>query len=262
MSADAPGTTPASAPPSAFQAPRGVPDYLPPTSATFLAVRDTLSQAARLAGYSHVELPVFEDTALYARGVGESTDVVSKEMYSFADRGGRSVTLRPEGTAGVARSVIEHGLDRGGLPVKLRYAGPFFLKHILDALDNTRGEPGREAHAIAFVYAIAAFACSLLKIQADLQHLYFGRRAGTRVRTELMVAIYDKALKRKDFSSVTKKEDGRNNASNAGSGQVLNLMSADVTLVSNTVSAVYMVYRSKLELYQAYSGPDQYSSAI
>ena len=69
---------------------------------------------------------MFEDTGLFARGVGESTDVVSKEMYTFADRGDRSVTLRPEGTAGVVRSVIEHGLDRGGLPVKLRYAGPFF----------------------------------------------------------------------------------------------------------------------------------------
>ena len=69
---------------------------------------------------------MFEDTGLYARGVGESTDVVSKEMYTFADRGDRSVTLRPEGTAGVVRAVIEHGLDRAGLPVKLRYAGPFF----------------------------------------------------------------------------------------------------------------------------------------
>ena len=78
--------------------------------------------------------------------------------------------------------------------IVLGYAGPFFLKHILDALDNTRGEPGREARAIAFVYAIAAFACSLLKIQVDLQHLYFGRRAGTRVQTELMVTIYDKGL--------------------------------------------------------------------
>ena len=70
--------------------------------------------------------PIFEDTALFARGVGESTDVVSKEMYTFADRGDRSVTLRPEGTAGVMRAVIEHGLDRGPLPVKLCYAGPFF----------------------------------------------------------------------------------------------------------------------------------------
>ncbi len=111
---------------SDFQAPKGVPDYLPPDSAEFVAVRDGLLNVARLAGYGHIELPVFEDTALFARGVGESTDVVSKEMYTFADRGDRSVTLRPEGTAGVMRAVIEHGLDRGALPAKLRYSGPFF----------------------------------------------------------------------------------------------------------------------------------------
>jgi histidyl-tRNA synthetase len=109
-----------------FSAPKGVPDYLPPDSAQFVAVRDGLLAAARRAGYGDVELPIFEDTALFARGVGESTDVVSKEMYTFADRGDRSVTLRPEGTAGVVRAVIEHGLDRGALPVKLCYAGPFF----------------------------------------------------------------------------------------------------------------------------------------
>jgi histidyl-tRNA synthetase len=103
-----------------------VPDYVPPTSAAFVAVRDGLLEAARRAGYGDLELPIFEDTALFARGVGESTDVVSKEMYTFADRGDRSVTLRPEGTAGVVRAVIEHGLDRGPLPVKLCYAGPFF----------------------------------------------------------------------------------------------------------------------------------------
>jgi histidyl-tRNA synthetase len=111
---------------SAFSAPKGVPDYVPPDSAQFVAVRDGLLAAARLAGYRDIELPIFEDTALFARGVGESTDVVSKEMYTFADRGDRSVTLRPEGTAGVVRAVIEHGLDRGALPVKLCYAGPFF----------------------------------------------------------------------------------------------------------------------------------------
>ncbi len=111
---------------SQFQAPKGVPDYLPPESAEFVAVRDGLLGAARCAGYGDIELPIFEDTALFARGVGESTDVVSKEMYTFADRGDRSVTLRPEGTAGVMRAVIEHGLDRGALPVKLCYAGPFF----------------------------------------------------------------------------------------------------------------------------------------
>ncbi|NKS73853.1 histidine--tRNA ligase [Rhodococcus hoagii] len=111
---------------STFSAPKGVPDYVPPQSAEFVAVRDGLTRAARLAGYGHIELPIFEDTGLFARGVGESTDVVSKEMYTFADRGDRSVTLRPEGTAGVMRAVIEHGLDRGQLPVKLSYAGPFF----------------------------------------------------------------------------------------------------------------------------------------
>lgn len=111
---------------TAFAAPKGVPEYVPPASAGFDHVRATLLNAADRAGYGLIELPVFEDTGLYARGVGESTDVVSKEMYTFADRGDRSVTLRPEGTAGVVRSVIEHGLDRVGLPVKLRYAGPFF----------------------------------------------------------------------------------------------------------------------------------------
>jgi histidyl-tRNA synthetase len=97
---------------TAFSGPKGVPDYVPPDSAQFVAVRDGLLGAARRAGYADIELPIFEDTALFARGVGESTD--------------RSVTLRPEGTAGVVRAVIEHGLDRGALPVKLCYAGPFF----------------------------------------------------------------------------------------------------------------------------------------
>jgi histidyl-tRNA synthetase len=107
-------------------APKGVPEYLPPVSAAWLAIKDTLARQATLSGYGYIELPVFEETALYVRGVGESTDVVSKEMYTFTDRGGRSLTLRPEGTAGVIRSVIEHNLDRGPLPVKLWYAGPFF----------------------------------------------------------------------------------------------------------------------------------------
>jgi histidyl-tRNA synthetase len=73
-----------------------------------------------------MELPVFEDTNLFSRGVGESTDVVAKEMYTFEDRGGRSITLRPEGTAGVMRAVIEQNLDRGQLPVKVWYSGQYF----------------------------------------------------------------------------------------------------------------------------------------
>jgi histidyl-tRNA synthetase len=109
-----------------FSAPKGVPEYLPPESVSFLAVRDTLAEPAKRAGYGYLEMAVFEETGLFVRGVGESTDVVSKEMYTFQDRGGRSLTLRPEGTASVVRAVIEHKLDRGQLPVKLWYAGPFF----------------------------------------------------------------------------------------------------------------------------------------
>jgi histidyl-tRNA synthetase len=109
-----------------FTAPKGVPEYFPPRSAAFLAVREALSAPAQHAGYEYVELAVFEDTGLFVRGVGESTDVVSKEMYTFTDRGDRSLSLRPEGTAGVMRMVVEQRLDKGALPIKLWYAGPFF----------------------------------------------------------------------------------------------------------------------------------------
>ena len=109
-----------------IQAPKGVSEYVPPQSRKFESVREALLKPARNAGYELIELPVFEDTELFTRGVGESTDVVSKEMYTFEDRGGRSITLRPEGTAGVMRAVIEHGLDRGQLPSKLYYSGAFF----------------------------------------------------------------------------------------------------------------------------------------
>ena len=109
-----------------ISAPKGVSEYTPPRSSSFEFVRESLIDPARNAGYQLIELPVFEDTDLFKRGVGESTDVVSKEMYTFEDRGGRSITLRPEGTAGVMRAVIEHGLDRGQLPVKVWYSGQFF----------------------------------------------------------------------------------------------------------------------------------------
>jgi len=109
-----------------IQAPKGVSEYVPPQSRKFESVREALLKPARNAGYELIELPVFEDTELFTRGVGESTDVVSKEMYTFEDRGGRSITLRPEGTAGVMRAVIEHALDRGQLPTKLYYSGAFF----------------------------------------------------------------------------------------------------------------------------------------
>ena len=109
-----------------FQVPKGVKEYLPPESANFELVREKLISPARLANYQLMETAVFEDTGLFTSGVGESTDVVSKEMYTFTDRADRSLTLRPEGTAGVMRAVIESGLDRGQLPVKVWYSGAFF----------------------------------------------------------------------------------------------------------------------------------------
>ena len=109
-----------------YQAPKGVKEYLPPFSAQFERVRETLLAPARRANYQLMELAIFEDTEVFTRGVGETTDVVSKEMYTFTDRADRSLTLRPEGTAGVMRAVIETGMDRGQLPVKVFYSGPFF----------------------------------------------------------------------------------------------------------------------------------------
>ena len=109
-----------------IRAPKGTFDLVPPRSEQVLAVRAGLAAPLGGAGYRYVETPVFEDTALFERGVGESTDVVTKEMYTFDDRGGRSVTLRPEGTAGVVRAVLEQGLHKAGLPVKLWYSGSFF----------------------------------------------------------------------------------------------------------------------------------------
>ena len=109
-----------------FTAPKGTFDLLPPDSETYLAVREAMTRPLRLAGYGYVETPVFEETALFERGVGESTDVVTKEMYSFVTRGDDHVTLRPEGTAGVVRAAVQHRLYAGALPVKLWYSGSFF----------------------------------------------------------------------------------------------------------------------------------------
>lgn len=109
-----------------FRAPKGTYDLLPPDSSRALAVREAMTSSVMRAGYDYVETPIFEDTELFTRGVGESTDVVTKEMYTFDDRGGRSITLRPEGTAPVVRAAIEGGLDRGQLPAKLYYSGSFF----------------------------------------------------------------------------------------------------------------------------------------
>ena len=109
-----------------FSAPKGTNDLLPPESWRWQEVTRRAMDSFALAGYAPVETPAFEHTEVFLRGVGEASEVVGKQMYTFKDLGDRSLTLRPEGTAPVVRAVLEHGLDRGALPVKLAYASAMF----------------------------------------------------------------------------------------------------------------------------------------
>jgi histidyl-tRNA synthetase len=109
-----------------YTAPRGTRDILPEESWKWQLVETTFRETAERFGYREIRVPVFEETELFARGIGDSTDVVRKEMYTFTDRKGRSLTLRPEGTAGVVRAYIEHSMGRRGHLVKLFYFCPMF----------------------------------------------------------------------------------------------------------------------------------------
>jgi histidyl-tRNA synthetase len=111
---------------SKYQAPRGTFDVLPRDAGARRQLEATASAAFARAGYEPIATPAFEDTELFERGVGRSTDIVRKEMFTFEDKGGRSITLRPEGTAPICRAYLEHGMHKLAQPVKLSYAGPFF----------------------------------------------------------------------------------------------------------------------------------------
>ncbi len=109
-----------------LRAPRGTFDVLPDAARRRQALVDSAAGILDRAGYQPVETPIFEDTELFARGVGATTDIVQKEMFTFEDQGGRSLSLRPEGTAGICRAYVEHGMHKLPQPVKLYYSGPFF----------------------------------------------------------------------------------------------------------------------------------------
>jgi histidyl-tRNA synthetase len=109
-----------------FQAPRGTFDVLPGEERVRARIEGTARDLFGRAGYGRIETPAFEDTELFVRGVGEATDIVRKEMFTFEDQGGRSVTLRPEATAPICRAYVEHGMHKLPQPVKLWAAGPFF----------------------------------------------------------------------------------------------------------------------------------------
>jgi histidyl-tRNA synthetase len=109
-----------------FQAPRGTHDVLPAEQPLWQRVTGTLAEVAELYGYGRIQTPNFEDTDLFQRTSGQGSDIVQKEMYTFADQGGRSLTLRPEGTAPIARAYVEHGMHRDPQPVKLYTVAPMY----------------------------------------------------------------------------------------------------------------------------------------
>lgn len=108
------------------KAPRGTQDILPKDSYKWRFIEDVMLNEAKLHGFKEIRTPVFEHTELFNRSMGEDTDVVQKEMYTFNDKGGRSITLKPEGTAGTVRSMLEHGLYNEALPIKLAYVTPCY----------------------------------------------------------------------------------------------------------------------------------------
>lgn len=106
---------------SLVTAPKGTADILPAQSYKWQYLEKNIRELCRLYGFSEIRTPVFEHTEVFVRGVGDTTDVVTKEMYTFEDKGGRSITLRPEGTAGIVRSFLENGIFNDPLPAKLFY---------------------------------------------------------------------------------------------------------------------------------------------
>lgn len=109
-----------------LQAVRGMNDILPADSALWQYLESTVARVLAGYGYQQIRLPIVESTELFKRSIGEVTDIVEKEMYTFADRNGDSLTLRPEGTAGCVRAMLEHGLLGGGVSHKVWYTGPMF----------------------------------------------------------------------------------------------------------------------------------------
>ena len=109
-----------------YQAPRGTQDILPEEQAYWRFIEQKAAEVSRLYGYERIDTPVFEDTTLFTRTTGEFTDIVQKEMYTFDDRGGNSLTLKPEGTPPVCRAYVQHGLHNLPQPVKLYYISPIF----------------------------------------------------------------------------------------------------------------------------------------
>jgi histidyl-tRNA synthetase len=144
-----------------FQAPRGTHDVLPSGHLWWHVVR-TIEELTRLYGYGRIQTPGFEDTALFQRTSGEASDVVHKEMYTFDDRSGRSLTLRPEGTAPIARAYVEHGLGQEPQPVKAYTIAPMYRY----------GRPGRGRYREHWQLSLEAIGTSDPAIDAEVIQFY------------------------------------------------------------------------------------------
>ncbi|KZT05166.1 multidrug resistance-associated ABC transporter [Laetiporus sulphureus 93-53] len=194
-----------------------------------------------------------------------SPTMQSRPLYIKFTRTLRSTLLRRLWAANALDLILDFVLTY--VSIVFNYAGPFFLKRILDSLD-VRDEHSHEKRALAYIYAMLAFLSTLCKAQADVQHLWFGRRAATRIRSELMAAIYDKALKRKDFSGIVDKDaskaakapdaagkssakaDAKADDPKAGAdiGKIVNLMAGDANKISNVVAGSQMIYGAPFEI--------------
>src|SRR5580765_4141507 len=156
-----------------IQAPKGTKDILPAESPRWQAVERIAREVAQLYHFAEIRTPIFEHSELFHRGVGESSDIVSKETYTFPDRGGRSITLRPEGTAGVVRAVIESGLlNDQGARAKVFYLGPNFRYE--------RPQAGRLRQHHQFGAEAFGVAESEQDVECILLQMDFYRRAGVR----------------------------------------------------------------------------------
>ena len=165
-----------------FQAPRGTHDVLPSEHAWWRLVRQ-LEELARVYGWGRIQTPGFEDTALFARTSGEGSDVVHKEMYTFEDRSHRSLTLRPEGTAPIARAYVEHGLHREPQPLKAYTIAPMYRY----------GAPGRGRYREHWQWSVEAIGSADPAIDAEVVQLYTEllRRVGVTQWELLLNSIGD-----------------------------------------------------------------------
>jgi histidyl-tRNA synthetase len=144
-----------------FQAPRGTHDVLPADAAWWHVVR-TMEEVTHLYGWRRIQTPGFEDTALFERTAGAASDVVHKEMYTFADRSDRSLTLRPEGTAPICRAYLEHGMQRDPQPVKAYTIAPMYRY----------GAPGRGRYREHYQLSVEAIGSADPAIDAEIIQLY------------------------------------------------------------------------------------------